>query len=209
VTYGNGLFVAVGDRRHHPHLPGRGELDGADLGDERLAQRRDLRERPLRGGGGRRHHPHLPGRGDLDGRTSGTSKWLNGVTYGNGLFVAVGEGGTILTSPDGVTWTQRTSGTGMALRRDLRERPLRGGGGSLGRHHPHLPGRGDLDGRTSGTGYWLDGVTYGNGLFVAVGDGGTILTSPDGVNWTQRTSGTGNWLFGVTYGNGLFVAVGD
>jgi hypothetical protein len=45
-------------------------------------------------------------------RTSGTSNDLYGVTYGNGTFVAVGEGGTILTSPDGVTWTQRTSGTG-------------------------------------------------------------------------------------------------
>jgi hypothetical protein len=53
----------------------------------------------------------------------------------------------------------------------------------------------------------LRGVAYGNGLFVAVGDRGTILTSPDGVNWTERTSGT-NWLFGVTYGNGTFVAVG-
>jgi hypothetical protein len=51
-------------------------------------------------------------------------------------------------------------------------------------------------------------VTYGNGLFVAVGEDGTILTSPDGVTWTQRTSGTSNWLNGVAYGNGLFVAVG-
>jgi hypothetical protein len=52
-------------------------------------------------------------------------------------------------------------------------------------------------------------VTYGNGTFVAVGEGGTILTSPDGVSWTARTSGTSNWLDGVAYGNGLFVAVGD
>jgi hypothetical protein len=29
----------------------------------------------------------------------GTGNWLNGVTYGNGRFVAVGQGGTILTSP--------------------------------------------------------------------------------------------------------------
>ena len=28
-------------------------------------------------------------------------------------------------------------------------------------------------------------VTYGNGLYVAVGDSGTILTSPDGQNWTS------------------------
>jgi hypothetical protein len=89
-----------GEMGHHPHLPGRGELDSGDLGDGRLARGRDLRERPLRGGGGRRCHPHLPGRGDLDGvRTSGTSNDLYGVAYGNGTFVAVGRGGTILTSP--------------------------------------------------------------------------------------------------------------
>jgi hypothetical protein len=51
-------------------------------------------------------------------------------------------------------------------------------------------------------------VTYGNGLFVAVGEDGAILTSPDGVSWTRRTSG-GNLLYGVTYGNGTFVAVGE
>ena len=28
-----------------------------------------------------------------------------------GIFVAVGASGTILTSPDGITWTARTSGT--------------------------------------------------------------------------------------------------
>jgi hypothetical protein len=32
-------------------------------------------------------------------RTSGTSNNLIGVAYGNGTFVAVGDGGTILTSP--------------------------------------------------------------------------------------------------------------
>ena len=51
-------------------------------------------------------------------------------------------------------------------------------------------------------------MTYGNGRFVAVGEDGTILTSPDGVSWTRRTSGTSNRLEGVAYGNGLFVAVG-
>lgn len=51
-------------------------------------------------------------------------------------------------------------------------------------------------------------MTYRNGTFVAVGWNGAILTSPDGVSWTQQTSGTGNSLYGVAYGNGTFVAVG-
>jgi hypothetical protein len=31
--------------------------------------------------------------------------YLNGVTYSSGTFIAVGALGTILTSPDGITWT--------------------------------------------------------------------------------------------------------
>ncbi len=38
----------------------------------------------------------------------------------------------------------------------------------------------------------LDGISYGNNTFVAVGDVGTVLTSPDGATWTIRNSGTTN-----------------
>jgi hypothetical protein len=55
----------------------------------------------------------------------------------------------------------------------------------------------------------LRAVTYGNGLFVAVGDSGVVITSSDGITWTSRTSGVNNILYGITYGNGLFVAVGN
>jgi long-subunit fatty acid transport protein len=58
----------------------------------------------------------------------------------------------------------------------------------------------------------LNGVAYGNGLFVAVGgsyDSSTILTSRDGVGWTVRPSPTRDFLQGVTYGNNTFVAVGQ
>jgi hypothetical protein len=53
----------------------------------------------------------------------------------------------------------------------------------------------------------LLGVAYGNGLFVAVGASGAIMTSPDGITWTARTSPTTGSLRGVAYGNGLFVAL--
>ena len=48
-------------------------------------------------------------------RTSGTSSGLWGVAYANGLWVAVGSSGTILTSLDGTTWIPRTSGTSSTL----------------------------------------------------------------------------------------------
>ncbi len=43
-------------------------------------------------------------------QTSGTDNVLRGVVYAGGQFVAVGNQGTVLTSPDGVTWTAQTSG---------------------------------------------------------------------------------------------------
>lgn len=60
----------------------------------------------------------------------------------------------------------------------------------------------------SGTTNNLNAVVYTNNLFVAVGNAGIILTSPDGVNWSSQTSGTANSLSGVAYGNGHFVTVG-
>jgi len=53
------------------------------------------------------------------------------------------------------------------------------------------------------------GATYGNGLFVIVGENGEIQTSPDGINWTVRATGGANGYLSVTYGNGLFVVVGE
>jgi photosystem II stability/assembly factor-like uncharacterized protein len=68
----------------------------------------------------------------------------------------------------------------------------------------------------------LNAVAYANGRYVAVGDGGTLLTSIDGgATWTSQTiSGVGN-LRAIAYGNhnfstdsseiliNTFVAVGD
>ena len=45
-------------------------------------------------------------------RTSGTTKNLYGVTYGNSTFVTVGDNGTILTSSDGTTWTNKRTSSG-------------------------------------------------------------------------------------------------
>lgn len=43
---------------------------------------------------------------------------------------------------------------------------------------------------------------------VAVGDGGTILISDDGLGWTPASSGTNAALLGVVYGGGQYAAVG-
>lgn len=50
-------------------------------------------------------------------------------------------------------------------------------------------------------------VAFGNGVFVGVGLGGTILVSSNGVNWTNHKFGSST-LNRITYANGTFVAVG-
>jgi hypothetical protein len=63
--------------------------------------------------------------------------------------------------------------------------------------------------RSSGTTYPINGICYGGGIFVAVSNGGTIITSPDGAVWTTRYSGISAALYAITYGENMFVAVGD
>ena len=46
-------------------------------------------------------------------------------------------------------------------------------------------------------------------MIPGVGAGGTVVTSPDGINWTVQYSGTLANLNDVAYGGGLFVADGN
>ncbi len=47
--------------------------------------------------------------------TARDSDYGRGVTFGDGSFLAVGNPGAIRTSPDGITWTESTSGTSDSL----------------------------------------------------------------------------------------------
>jgi hypothetical protein len=64
--------------------------------------------------------------------------------------------------------------------------------------------------------HWRNPLPQGNSLnsmatdsviIVAVGDGGTVLTSADGINWAIQTTGLQNNLIDVVYGNGKFIAI--
>jgi hypothetical protein len=56
-----------------------------------------------------------------------TSDRLSSLTFGNGLFVGVGPGGHIRTSPDGVQWPQ-DGHVRKLQQRGFRQRPLPGDG---------------------------------------------------------------------------------
>jgi len=52
-------------------------------------------------------------------------------------------------------------------------------------------------------------AVYGNGRFVAVGNKGTVLTSPDGIAWTNQPAVTSRILYSITSGEDAYVAVGQ
>jgi len=162
-------------------------------------------------------------------RNSGTSNDLYGVTYGNGLFVTVGEYGTFLTSPDGTTWTKSPSdasataagppgpahriyyGKGLFVTYGTKGKIHTSPDGTTWTERTCYYGASPCQYAEYGTPQDLEdlhGLTYGNGLFVAVGDNGTILTSPDGTTWAKRNSGTSEEFLGVAYGNGIFLTIG-
>ena len=143
----------------------------------------------------------------------------------SGLFVAVGNSGKILTSDNGTSWDERSSGTTSTLI------------GITYGNNKFMTMSGDKTGTmlTSSNGtswtstswtcsdctpdpdnnsiqpynFTLEDVTYGNSTFVAVGTSGTILTSSDGTSWDNRSSGTSLSLSGVTYGNNKFMTMGS
>ncbi|MFF2093341.1 immunoglobulin-like domain-containing protein, partial [Paenibacillus sp. NPDC058174] len=137
-----------------------------------------------------------------------TGNQLNSITYGNNMFVAVGFPGTIVTSSDGTSWTNQTSGTTSQLNSIAYGNNMFVAVGATGTILTSSDGT-SWTSRTSGIAAMLIGVAYGNGMYVAVGETGTIVTSNDGVNWTSRTSGITDNLNGVTFGNNTYVAVGN
>lgn len=128
------------------------------------------------------------------------------ITYSNN-FVGVGSNGTVYVSGDGLSWTQRNSGTLNNLRGIASGGGLLVAVGDTGTIQTSVTGT-IWTSRFSGTSLNLFGVAYSNGLFVAVGSLGTVLTSPDGVSWTGQDSGQLTNLLSVTYGSAGFAAIG-
>ena len=142
-------------------------------------------------------------------RTMPASEYWRSVTYGNGLFVAVGSQSNIAaTSPDGITWTLRalpesafwysvTYGNGVFVAVAYNSNIAATSPDGITWTQRTLPAAAN----------WYS-VTYGNGLFVAVGSQSNIAaTSPDGITWTLRALPESAFWYSVTYGNGVFVAV--
>lgn len=132
-------------------------------------------------------------------------------------FVAVGPSGALATSPDGASWTSRSSGVTTVLRGAARSPATLVVVGDAGVILTSADGGATWTPRASGTTYPLRRVTWTGSEFFAVGGSGRLLRSPDGAAWTtQPTPYTAspsdfalNDLAWIPEGGGRLVLVGD
>jgi uncharacterized delta-60 repeat protein len=139
---------------------------------------------------------------------------LWGVCFGSGQFVAVGENGTILSSPDSRQWTARTSGTTRWLTAVCYSANAGlyiavGGAGTV------LSSKDAITWTPQSTPAGtprLNAVNYAWGRFTAVGENASYLSSDDGVTWTKFSTGRSDfsgWLRGLTHTDSGDFAVGQ
>lgn len=233
VTYGNGMFVAVGHKQWSDYGTIYSSPDGVNWSPWHDAD------------------PALTVNGEL-----------RRVIFANGKFLAVGWGNATYISQDGTNWTGFANGPGFGNFQDvcfgqgkyvaidganpeLTKSILTSSDGRIWRRQAFARGTcriGFGGGRfvvacqsftgTTTSFYWSSngdnwfrveidfaltptGLTWGNGMFVVVGTKlgtpytPTILTSPDGASWIPQNPGVTNLLSSVECINGLFVATGD
>lgn len=139
-------------------------------------------------------------------RLAGPQGSPEGLAWTGTRFVAVGGGTGFLASPDALVWTV-TSQFGSPSDVAWDGSRLVAVDSSL--VHTSVDGlTWTFGGLPAGSGS-LRTVARSPSAWVAVGGGGNIASSPDGLTWTKRTSGTAKDLGSVTWTGGRFVAVGN
>ncbi len=142
----------------------------------------------------------------------GVTQSFYNVSLLTGQFIAVGDTGRIYSSADGIEWTSRTTST---ITNNLRSVTHNGSQFIITTDGERIVVTADFATFISRTlSFNLNtarlGSTSANGLTVAVGQGGEIATTPDGLAWTQRGgNGTMVQLNGVTFLNTQWFAVGN
>jgi hypothetical protein len=221
VTYGNGLFVVVGDfgttrvLTSSDGITWTGRSASVDIEWRGVTYGNGLFVAVAQTGTGASRVMTSPDGITWTTRSASSNDSWQAVTYGNGLFVAVANSRKVMSSPDGITWTDRTT---PAL--DFAWSSIVFGNNLFVTIATSGNGRASYttDGITWNTvtipfGFY-EGITYGNGLYVAVGQGqgadAYVLVSKNAIDWEIQTpadlSTLNSWEC-VTYGNGRFVAV--
>jgi hypothetical protein len=141
--------------------------------------------------------------------TTASTNGLRDIAWNGTSYVGVGYGSIVLTSPDGINWTDQspgpierlygiTWGNGQFV--------AVGWNGFIGTSPDGIT----WTSQNSGTSQRLYGVIWTGTQYLVVGGntGSTILTSPDGNTWTSRTSSVSNGIQSVAWNGSRLVAVG-
>jgi hypothetical protein len=140
---------------------------------------------------------------------AGIANDLYNVEYAGGMFLAAGNTGALETSPDGVIWTPKNTGTTLPLFCSTYWRGRYFAGGGLG---TVLSSPDSVSWTTNNAGTATESV-YAfldtDEALWAVGSGGFLAASSNGVNWSPR-SFTGNGVAGysILHTNNLFMIAG-
>jgi len=131
----------------------------------------------------------------------GSSRAINGVAYGNGVWVIAGASGKMKRSTNnGSTWEDISTGT----TNNIQHVAFGGAGDSTANVWMFVGGSGDLYRSTDGAASWteldpghniqMSGIASdGSGSWVAVGNAGKFgYSDDDGATWTFGTSSQGN-----------------
>ena len=153
--------------------------------------------------------------GHIDTRDNSSGVWtvqslghrdFRAVVYANNQFVAVSEGGLIMTSPDGRQWTSQTSPTKrnlLGLFWDGHQYLAGGDGGTIlsspdGINWTLQNSEGQIS---------IGGFSFSGSSYVAVGNNG-VLTSSDSVTWTVVADAPQVWFTACTWTGNEFLACG-
>jgi hypothetical protein len=151
-------------------------------------------------------------------RVQSTASFVSIEYNGSNLYVAAGSGGQLFTSPDGITWTSRTSGFGSnSINKVAYGNGLWVAVGTQGTITTSSDGITWTARTANMSTNQLRDVKYANSVWVVVGAGGGttdtggITYSSDGITWTRKsqsiTVGTSyltvvyngtNWIVGTT-----------
>ncbi|MBD5465842.1 MAG: leucine-rich repeat protein [Lachnospiraceae bacterium] len=146
-----------------------------------------------------------------------TESRIGGLDYCGEYFFVYGSMGEVYLSRDGSKWSQVSIGRGCILKIVYGEgRYVANAGlydiisGSMGEYDGFGIYESDngINWRFSEStiNNKIMDIAYGNGCFVAVGEGGTICTKGKGDSWEKQSVGE-IALKGIAYGNGVFMAV--
>lgn len=149
-------------------------------------------------------------------QTSGATGTLLQTKYAGGLWLACGQGTSIFSSADGITWASNSTPSTAAYIMDVDYGSIDGVDGwiAFDQQGNKLT---SFDGATWTLTSSIFGaqaepvrrVRYANSLWVTVGGGGKIATSANGLDWTVQTSGVSTVLYGLAYGDGKWIADGN